>query len=168
MGRLTLNILLSFAQFEREVTAERIRDKIRASRMKGIWMGGPHPYGYRVENRKLLVDEERAEEVRWIFARFLEIGSATELAREVGQRGMRTPKGNAIDKKYIYRMLNNRAYIGEAVHKGESYPGEHDAIIDSETWDRVHAILQGEPAQARRADPLGHTRAAEGIAVRTR
>lgn len=145
MGRLTLNILLSFAQFEREVTAERIRDKIAASRRKGMWMGGVPPYGYRVEHRKLLIEEEQAEHVRWIFARFLEIGSGTELAREIDTRGIRTPRGNPIDKKYLYRMLNNRAYIGEAVHKGESYPGEHDAIIHRETWDRVHAILKESP-----------------------
>jgi DNA invertase Pin-like site-specific DNA recombinase len=145
MGRLTLNILLSFAQFEREVTAERIRDKVAASRRKGMWMGGVPPFGYRVENRKLVVDDEAATHVRWIFARFLEIGSCTELAREVNTRGIRTPRGNKIDKKYIYRMLSNRAYIGEAVHKGESYPGEHDAIIDRKTWDRVHAILRESP-----------------------
>ena len=145
MGRLTLNILLSFAQFEREVTAERIRDKVAASRKKGMWMGGVPPYGYRVENRKLVIDDERAEHVRWIFARFLEIGSGTELAREAAKRGIRTPRGNLIDKKYLYRTLNNRAYIGEAVHKGRSYPGEHDAIIDRETWGRVHAILQESP-----------------------
>jgi site-specific DNA recombinase len=145
MGRLTLNILLSFAQFEREVTAERIRDKVAASRRKGMWMGGVPPYGYRVENRKLVIDDERAEHVRWIFARFLEIGSGTELAREVAKRGIRTPRGNRIDRKFLYRLLNNRAYIGEAVHKGDSYPGEHDAIIDRETWDRVHAILQESP-----------------------
>ena len=145
MGRLTLNILLSFAQFEREVTAERIRDKVAASRKKGRWMGGVPPYGYRVENRRLVVDEDAAGHVRWIFARFLEIGSGTELAREVAQHGIRTPRGNRIDKKYLYRMLNNRAYIGEAVHKGESYPGEHDAIVDRETWERVHAILQESP-----------------------
>jgi DNA invertase Pin-like site-specific DNA recombinase len=89
MGRLTLNILLSFAQFEREVTAERIRDKVAASRKKGMWMGGVPPYGYRVENRKLVVDDEAAAHVRWIFAQFLEIGSGTELAREVGKRGIR-------------------------------------------------------------------------------
>ncbi len=145
MGRLTLNILLSFAQFEREVTAERIRDKFAASRKKGMWMGGVPPYGYRVENRKLVIDEERAEHVRWIFARFIEIGSGTELAREVEKRGLRTPKGNRIDKKFLYRMLNNRAYIGEAVHKGQSYPGEHKAIINRATWDRVHAILRESP-----------------------
>jgi len=113
------------------------------------WRGGPvfqcGGQAYRVENRKLVVDEETAAHVRWIFARFLEIGSCTELAREVGARGIRTPRGNRIDKKYLYRMLNNRAYIGEAVHKGESYPGEHEAIIDRETWGRVHAILQESP-----------------------
>jgi len=145
MGRLTLNILLSFAQFEREVTAERIRDKFAASRKKGMWMGGVPPWGYRVENRKLVIDEERAEHVRWIFARFIEIGSGTELAREVEKRGLRTPKGNRIDKKFLYRMLNNRAYIGEAVHKRQSYPGEHKAIIDRATWDRVHSILKESP-----------------------
>lgn len=132
MGRLTLNILLSFAQFEREVTAERIRDKIAASRRKGMWMGGVPPYGYRVENRKLVIDEERTEHVRWIFTRFLQVGSGTELAREVERRGLRTPKGNRMDKKYLYRMLNNRTYIGETVHKGQSYPGEHKAIVPRE------------------------------------
>jgi site-specific DNA recombinase len=145
MGRLTLNILLSFAQFEREVTAERIRDKVAASRKKGIWMGGVPPFGYRVENRKLLVDDEAAAHVRWIFARFIEIGSCTVLAREVAKRGIHTSRGNQIDKKYLYRLLNNRAYIGEAVHKGDSYPGEHDAIIDRDTWDKVHAILTESP-----------------------
>ncbi|WP_199257695.1 recombinase family protein [Paracoccus binzhouensis] len=145
MGRLTLNILLSFAQFEREVTAERIRDKVAASRRKGMWMGGVPPYGYRVENRKLIIDEEAAAHVRWIFTRFIEIGSCTVLASEVGARGLGTPRGNRIDKKYLYRMLSNRAYLGEAVHKGDSYPGEHDAIVDRETWDKVHAILQESP-----------------------
>jgi hypothetical protein len=117
------------------VLAERIRDKVAASRRKGMWMGGVPPYGYRVENRKLLIDEDAAAHVRWIFASFLEIRSCTELAREVGQRGILTRRGNRIDKKYPYRMLSNRAYIGEAVHKGDSYPGEHDAIIDRELWD---------------------------------
>ena len=145
MGRLTLNILLSFAQFEREVTAERIRDKVRASRMKGMWMGGVPPYGYRVQDRKLVIDEDTAAHLRWIFARFIEIGSCTVLAQEVGKRGIRTPRGNRIDKKYLYRLLSNRVYLGEAVHKGESYPGEHTAIIDQETWDKVHAILTESP-----------------------
>jgi site-specific DNA recombinase len=145
MGRLTLNILLSFAQFEREVTAERIRDKVRASRMKGMWMGGVPPCGYRVENRKLVIDETAAAQVRWVFERFLEIGSCTVLARELTARGLRTPRGNRIDKKYLYRMLGNRVYLGEAVHKGQAYPGEHAAIIDRDLWDKVHAILTESP-----------------------
>ena len=145
MGRLTLNILLSFAQFEREVTAERIRDKVKASRMKGIFMGGNPPYGYKPKDRKLVIDEEEARHVRWIFSRFLEIGSATELAREATRRGIRTPRGNAMSKNFLYRILNNRVYIGEAVHKGTGYAGEHQRLIDQRTWDRVHAILQESP-----------------------
>jgi hypothetical protein len=145
MGRLTLNILLSFAQFEREVTGERIRDKIAASRRKGMWMGGVPPLGYEVTDRKLTIKEADAATVRWIFARFIEIGSATELAREVATRGVRTSRGNRIDKKFLYRLLNNRAYIGKAVHKGDSYPGEHDAIIDRVVWDKVHTILTESP-----------------------
>lgn len=145
MGRLTLNILLSFAQFEREVTAERIRDKFRASRMKGMWMGGNPPLGYEVKDRKLIVRDEDAAHVRWIFCRFLEIGSCTELAREVESRGIRTSRGNRIDKKAIYRVLSNRVYLGEAVHKGESYPGEHRALIEQDLWDKVQAILTESP-----------------------
>ncbi|MTH60039.1 recombinase family protein [Paracoccus litorisediminis] len=145
MGRLTLNILLSFAQFEREVTAERIRDKVAASRKRGIWMGGSVPFGYRVENRKLVIDDNQAVEIRWIFERFAELGSATELAREAVQRGLRTSRGHAMDKKFIYRVLSNRVFIGEAVHRGQVYPGEHAAIISREAWDRVHAILQVSP-----------------------
>lgn len=145
MGRLTLNILLSFAQFEREVTAERIRDKFAASRKKGMWMGGVPPMGYEVEDRKLIVRDDEAANVRWIFERFIEIGSGTVLARELAERGVQTRRGNRIDKKFLYRMLNNRTYIGEAVHKGQSYPGEHEAIIDRAVWDKVHAILQESP-----------------------
>ena len=145
MGRLTLNILLSFAQFEREVTAERIRDKVRASRMKGMWMGGCPPMGYEVKNRKLVENSADAVHVRWVFARFVEIGSGTVLTQELAARGVTTARGHRIDKKFVYRMLNNRAYIGEAVHKGASYPGEHKAIIDQNTWDKVHAILTESP-----------------------
>ena len=145
MGRLTLNILLSFAQFEREVTAERIRDKVKASRMKGIFMGGTPPYGYKPKDRKLVIDEAEAKNVKWIFARFLEIGSATELAREVARRGIRTPHGNAMSKNFLYRMLNNRAYIGEAVHKGTGYAGEHQRLINQTTWENVQSILKQSP-----------------------
>jgi site-specific DNA recombinase len=145
MGRLTLNILLSFAQFEREVTAERIRDKVRASRMKGMWMGGCPPLGYKVKARKLIENPGDAAHVRWVFDRFIEIGSGTVLARELAERGVTTTRGHRIDKKFIYRMLNNRVYIGEAVHKGASYPGEHSAIIERDVWDKVHAILTESP-----------------------
>jgi len=127
------------------VTAERIRDKFAASRKKGMWMGGVPPLGYEVKDRKLVIKEADAANVRWIFARFIEIGSGTELARELAARGVKTSRGNKIDKKYLYRLLNNRAYIGEAVHKGNSYPGEHDGIIDRDVWDKVHAILTESP-----------------------
>ena len=103
MGRLTLNILLSFAQFEREVTAERIRDKVKASRMQGIFMGGNPPCGYKLKDRKLVIEEERPRNVRSMFSRLLEIGSATELARELARRG------NPMSANFLYRMLNNRA-----------------------------------------------------------
>lgn len=145
MGRLTLNILLSFAQFEREVIGERIRDKVAASRKRGIWMGGYVPLGYDVEDRKLLVNDAEAGSVRRIFEQFVELGSATVLARELRRDGFRNKQGRLIDKGYLYRLLNNRVYRGEAVHKGKAYPGEHDAIIDNDLWDRAHAILQESP-----------------------
>lgn len=145
MGRLTLNILLSFAQFEREVTAERIRDKIRASRQKGMWMGGNVPLGYRVENRKLVMEESEAATVRMIFERFVAIGSATVLAKTLAGENVRSRSGKLIDKGFLYKLLNNRVYVGEAVHKGTSYRGEHKAIIERVLWDKVHAILQESP-----------------------
>jgi DNA invertase Pin-like site-specific DNA recombinase len=145
MGRLTLNILLSFAQFEREVTAERIRDKVKASRMKGMWMGGYVPLGYDVRDRKLVVNEEEATMVRTVFERFVEVGSATVLARELRRDGIRNKQGTLVDKGYLYRLLNNRVYRGEAVHKGKAYPGEHEAIIDVRLWDQVHDMMSESP-----------------------
>ncbi len=121
MGRLMLNILLSFAQFEREVTAERIRDKIAASRRKGMWMGGNVPWGYEVRDRKLVVNEAEAAVVRSIFERFIATGSATVLARELRREGVRSNRGSVIHKGVLYRLLSNRVYIGEAVHKGTAY-----------------------------------------------
>jgi DNA invertase Pin-like site-specific DNA recombinase len=164
MGRLTLNILLSFAQFEREVIGERIRDKFAASRKKGMWMGGMPPLGYDVVDRKLLVNETEAELIRHIFKRFLQIGSATKLVRELAKKGYRnkswvTQQGRhrqsgPVTKSALYRILTNRVYLGEAVHKGTAYPGEHTAIIDRKTWDRVQTIL----AENRRTR-ANHTRA---------
>ncbi|WP_338325478.1 recombinase family protein [Paenirhodobacter populi] len=126
MGRLTLNILLSFAQFEREVIGERIRDKVAASRKRGIWMGGYVPLGYDVQDHKLVINEAEAASVRRIFERFVELGSATMLAKELRREGFRSKQGTLIDKGYLYRVLRNRVYRGEAVHKGKAYPGEHE------------------------------------------
>ncbi len=151
MGRLTLNILLSFAQFEREVIGERIRDKFAASRARGMWMGGIPPLGYDVVDRKLVVNQTEAELVRFVFSRFLRLGSATKLAQELRRAGHTTKSwttqdgkhrpGKPIDKGALYKLLNNRVYLGEAVHKGTSYPGEHTAIIDRATWEKVQAVL---------------------------
>ncbi|HEV7254759.1 MAG TPA: recombinase family protein [Mesorhizobium sp.] len=157
MGRLTLNILLSFAQFEREVIGERIRDKFAASRKKGMWMGGTVPLGYRVENRKLVIHAEEAALVRSIFERFLAIGSGTVLARMLVAEGVRRRNGQPFDKGLLYKLLANRVYIGEAVHKGISYPGEHRAIITRELWDKVRSIIEQNPraraATTRRQTP---------------
>ena len=162
MGRLTLNILLSFAQFEREVTAERIRDKVRASRMKGMWMGGYVPLGYDVKDRKLVVNEEEAAAVRAIFERFVEVGSATVLARELRRKGLRNKQGTLVDKGYLYRVLMNRVYRGDAVHKGKAYPGEHQAIIDQQPMGSGPCHLAAEPAKARQQHSRAGACAAQG------
>jgi DNA invertase Pin-like site-specific DNA recombinase len=156
MGRLTLNILLSFAQFEREVIGERIRDKFAASRRKGMWMGGFVPLGYDVKDRKLVVNQTEADVVRWIFEGFIKTGSATVLVRSLRDEGVRGKRGRLIDKGYVYQLFKNRVYLGEAVHKGTSYPGEHDAIISRGLWDKVHGIL-GEGARKRSARTRAQT-----------
>lgn len=145
MGRLTLNILLSFAQFEREVTAERIRDKFAASRKRGLWMGGNIPYGYDLVARKLVVNPHEAEILRWIFKRFVSIGSVTKLVKDLHNQGITNKAGRPFDKGAVNRILKNRLYLGEAVHKGTSYPGEHDALITPELWGKVDAIRQTNP-----------------------
>ena len=145
MGRLTLNILLSFAQFEREVIGERIRDKVAASRKRGIWMGGYVPLGYEVKERKLIIKESEAAIVRMIFERFVAVGSATALARALVTEGVRTRRGRLVDKGFLYKLLANRVYIGDAVHKGTAYPGEHKPIVSRELFDRVRATLQVSP-----------------------
>jgi DNA invertase Pin-like site-specific DNA recombinase len=115
MGRLTLNILLSFAQFEREVIGERIRDKFAASRKKGMWMGGFVPLGYDVRDRKLVINKSEAATVRTIFERYTRMGSATELARALRAEGITGKRGKLVDKGYLYKLLNKRVYVGEAV-----------------------------------------------------
>jgi DNA invertase Pin-like site-specific DNA recombinase len=145
MGRLMLNVLMSFGQFEREVIGERIRDKVAASRKKGMWMGGWTPLGYEVKDRKLVIQEADAERVRFIFQRFVQLKSATLLARELVLARATNRYGHQLDKGVLYKLLNNRVYLGEAVHKGVSYPGEHQAIIERKLWDQAHAIFKHSP-----------------------
>jgi DNA invertase Pin-like site-specific DNA recombinase len=157
MGRLTLNILLSFAQFEREVIGERIRDKFAASRARGMWMGGWAPHGYDVKDRKLIVNEAEAKIVRMIFERFARVGSATLLAKALAEEGVRTKRGTLFDKSSLYKLIGNRVYIGQAVHKGVAHPGEHEAIVSQMLWDRAHAAMAESPrkraAKARAQTP---------------
>jgi DNA invertase Pin-like site-specific DNA recombinase len=151
MGRLTLNILLSFAQFEREVTGERIRDKIAASKKKGMWMGGQPSLGYDVKDRRLVVNNTEAETVRHIFRRYTELRSVRELKEDLDAAGIvskvRTAShgsrygGQPIARGALYLMLQNRIYRGEIVHKDKSYPGEHEAIVEETLWNNVQAIL---------------------------
>jgi DNA invertase Pin-like site-specific DNA recombinase len=151
MGRLTLNVLLSFATFEREVAGERIRDKVAASKKKGIWVGGVVPLGYRLENRKLVAEEAEAATVRMIFERYLQVGGLTPLLAEVRQRGVTTRRrvlasgktigGIPLGRGALGYLLKNRMYIGELNHKDRSYPGEHAPIMSRELFDAVQAKL---------------------------
>jgi DNA invertase Pin-like site-specific DNA recombinase len=145
MGRLTLNILLSFAQFEREVIGERIRDKFAASRARGMWMGGKVPLGYDVRDRKLVVNEKEAATVRRVFEGFVDSGSGAALTRILRTEGVTTKSGKPIDKGDIYKLLNNRTYVGEAAHKGQVFAGEHQGIVSRELWGQVHALLAQSP-----------------------
>lgn len=156
MGRLTLNVLLSFAQFEREVTGERIRDKIAASKKKGIWVGGVIPLGYALDDHKLVVDEAEAITVRLIFERYLALGSILKLLEELRERGVitrlrslstgRTIGGIAFAKGALAHLLKNRTYIGELNHHGNSYPADHAAIIDRDLFEKVQATLSQNTA----------------------
>src|ERR1700730_11556773 len=151
MGRLTLNMLLSFAQFEREIAGERIRDKIAASKKKGMWMGGNVPLGYDVKDRKLIVSEPEASTVRLIFRRYAELGSVALLKAELDRLGIvsksregaggRLAGGQHFSRGALYLMLQNRIYRGEIVHQGEAYPGQHEAILDPELWQIVQNKL---------------------------
>ena len=151
MGRLTLNVLLSFAQFEREVTGERIRDKIAASKKKGIRMGGPVPLGYSLRDKKLIIDETEAATVRSLFEGYLEHGTLTALMRHLDGQGIVTKRmirrdgsirgGVRFGKGALAYLLRNRVYIGEIVHKGQHYPGEHPPIIDRARFDAVQDAL---------------------------
>jgi site-specific DNA recombinase len=151
MGRLTLNVLLSFAQFEREVIGERVRDKIAASKKKGMWMGGTVPLGYDVKDRKLVVNRAGARTVIDIFRRYLRVKSVRALAEELAAADIKSKRrvrsdgteyGNQrFSQGALYLLLQNRTYRGEATHKGNSYPGEHAAIVDKQLWDAVQGTL---------------------------
>lgn len=141
MGRLTLNILLSFAQFEREVTGERIRDKMAASKKKGMWMNGTGPLGYINENRTLKIDEENAEKVRLIFDKFLELKNINQLKTCLEEKQIKTKSGKNFHKGHLYRILSNKTYIGKITHKDKVYDGLHEAIIEENIFDKVQKIL---------------------------
>ncbi len=151
MGRLTLNVLLSFAQFEREVIGERVRDKIAASKKKGVWMGGMPSLGYDVKDRKLVVNDDEAQTVVGIYRRYLALKSVHALKVELAEAGIRSKRrvrpdgteygGQKLSRGALYLMLQNRIYRGEITHKGDSYPGEHPAIIEQSQWDEVQAVL---------------------------
>jgi len=165
MGRLMLNVLLSFAQFEREITAERIRDKIAASKKKGMWMGGPVPIGYEVRDRKLTIAENEAAIVRSIFRLYVEEGNVPMLIERLQQEGIRTAErisrkggrsgGRPFTRGHLYKLLSNPIYIGRIPHKSASHPGQHEGLIDVATWTAVQATLagntQGERTRRRRA-----------------
>ncbi len=159
MGRLTLNVLLSFAQFEREVTGERIRDKIAASKQKGIWMGGVVPLGYRVSERALHIVDEHASLIRAIFAEYLERGAVSALQRQMSDAGLHVPEridgagrrtgGKPFSRGHLYAILANPIYVGRLAHKGRVHEGQHPAIVDQTTWEVVQTKLAANHHQHR-------------------
>ena len=174
MGRLTLNVLLSFAQFEREVTAERIRDKIAASRKKGMWMGGPPPLGYDVKDKKLVVSEAEARTVQRLFEAYLHLGSTKALAAWARSEGITTKirkrsdgsirsGGRSFSRGNLHALLNYRTYIGEVTHKGNVYPGEQVGIVPRELWDAVQAKLHAGKSADRSASASGEASLLTGL-----
>jgi hypothetical protein len=156
MGRLTLNVLLSFAQFERELSSERVRDKVAASRRKGKWMGGTVPLGYDAKDKKLVINKIEAETVRYIFKRYLELKSFGKLVEDLDKMGVVTKRRNTKVKKFnggiaftygpLAHFLKNRVYVGETGHKDKWFPGEQAAIIERKTFDQVQQLLASKPA----------------------
>jgi len=160
MGRLTLNVLLSFAQFEREVTGERIRDKFAASKKKGMWMGGPVPLGYDIKDRKLVINLAEAKTVRQIFDLYLQLGAVRKLKDQADRLALKTKLhmnghgksrgGHPVRIGHLYTILRNSLYVGLIAHKGQSYPGDHKPIINRDIWEKVQAQLTSN-AQGRRS-----------------
>src|ERR1700722_8915484 len=156
MGRLTLNVLLSFAQFERELSSERVRDKIAASRRKGKWTGGSLPLGYDAKVNKLVINKTEAETVRYIFKRYLELQSFGKLVEDLDNKGIVTKRRDTKVRKFngeipftygpLAYFLKNRIYVGETGHKENWFPGEHAAIVDRKIFDQVQQLLASQPA----------------------
>lgn len=167
LGRLTLNMLLSFAQFEREVTAERIRDKIAASKAKGMWMGGTPPLGYEPDGRSLKIIEPHAAIVRDIFERYLQTGNVRRVTEQLERAKVLAPPrqtstgrgfgGVPLSRGQIYKILSCPTYVGEVHHRDQIYPGLHKAIVERDVWDKVQAMLasnlQGHRSGVRTASP---------------
>ena len=173
MGRLTLNVLLSFAQFEREIIAERVRDKIAASKKKGMWMGGTVPLGYDAVDRKLRINAEEAKTVRQLFKLYLELRSVRKLQEKTRRLGLKTKIRDLADGRrsgetefsrgHLYRILSNPIYIGRIPHRQTSYEGEHEAIIDIEAWDKVQAQLTDNAGRKRGRASSKHPSLLAGI-----
>jgi DNA invertase Pin-like site-specific DNA recombinase len=173
MGRLTLNVLLSFAQFEREVTGERIRDKIAASKRKGLWMGGLVPLGYEAAGRTLVVNEGEGATVRIIYERYLALRSVDALAAELDERGLRTKVregasrrnrgGVAFSRGHLYRILSNPLYAGRIRHKGQVHEGQHPSIVSDETWAAVQASLRANGHERRLGTRAGNPSPLAGL-----
>jgi site-specific DNA recombinase len=173
MGRLTLNVLLSFAQFEREVTGERIRDKIAASKRRGMWMGGNLPLGYDVRDRELVVNEAEAVTIRYLFQRYAELGTVSALMSETRQREIvsklwtsstgKTRGGAAYSRGALYYLLRNPIYVGRIAHRGATYTGRHPPIVPQDLWDRVQGMLTGSRQGQVRADGSSEPSALSGL-----
>src|SRR6516164_692458 len=178
MGRLTLNVLLSFAQFERDVTGERIRDKIAASKKKGMWMGGNVPLGYNASERTLVINPAEAETVRRIFSLYRELGCVRRVKDEADRLGLHTKRtiradgaergGKPFTRGHIYAVLSNPIYIGQIAHKGELYPGQHPALIDAETWAAVRDRLAAKASDHRRKATASEPSLLAGLLVDAR
>jgi hypothetical protein len=156
MGRLTLNMLLSFAQFEREVTGERIRDKIAASKRKGMWMGGSVPLGYEVRDRRLVVHQAEADFVRRIYQAYLDRGTVRLVQDWLAREAITGRGGRALGRGALFHLLQNRIYRGEIAHRGNVYPGEHEAIVDAALWEAVQQRLADGRAERRRGINASH------------
>jgi site-specific DNA recombinase len=173
MGRLTLNVLLSFAQFEREVTSERIRDKIAASKKKGMWMGGAVPLGYDAVDRKLKINAEEAKTVRQLFLLYLALGSVRKLQEETRRLGVKTKirvladgrrvGGSAFSRGHLYRILSSPIYIGRIPHRQTSYEGEHEALINAEVWEKVQTQLAANAGRQRGRTSSNHPSLLAGL-----